>query len=136
MAEGKTADGGGTLRSRESTSTDDLWEEKAEAQARFARRKLAHHVRIGDAGRKGPGREEGYIEAPVRVFSDVTDPGSLKPPGLTRERATLTAALVDANLEAPQKFDPVWRAIIGSHTGALARSCVTLELTILAFRKA
>ena len=30
----------------------------------------------------------------------------------------------------------MWRAIIGAHTDALARSCVTPELTVLASRKA
>ena len=44
------------------------------------------------------------------------------------------AALVSAALEAPQNFDPTRRAIIGAHTDALARSCVTLEPTVLAFR--
>ena len=48
----------------------------------------------------------------------------------------MASALVSATLEAPKNFDPVWRAIIGSHTDALARSCATLELTVLAFRKA
>ena len=48
----------------------------------------------------------------------------------------MAAALVSATLEAPQRFDPIWRAIIGAHTGTLDKSCVTLELTVLAFRKA
>ena len=46
------------------------------------------------------------------------------------------AALVNAVLEAPQNFDPTWRAIIGAHTDTLARICVTLELTVLVFRRA
>ena len=44
------------------------------------------------------------------------------------------AALASAVLETPKDFDHTWRAIIGVHTDALARSCVTLEPIVLAFR--
>ena len=101
VGRGKTPYLDGTLRSMESTSTDGLWEEKAEAQAGFVQRKLAHHVRIGGTSRKGSGREEGHIEPPAKVFSDITDPDSLRLPELTHAQATLAAALVSATLEAP-----------------------------------
>ena len=135
MGESKSSDQDGAPSPKESTNPDDLWEEKSEAQAKLAQPKLARHVRIGGARRKGSRREEGYIKPLVKVFSDVKDPGSLRPPELNHEQATLTAALVSATLEAPQNFDPAWRAIIGSHTNTLARSCVTLELTVLTTRK-
>ena len=136
MEDGRATDRGGAPGPRECANSDDLWKEKAEAQAKFVKAKLARHVRIIGARRKGSKREEGYIEPPVKVFSDAEDPDNLRPPELTDEQATLVAALVSATLEAPQSFDPMWRAIIGAHTDALARSCVTQERTILAFRKA
>ena len=136
MEEGRAIDRDGASGPREAVSSDDLWKEKAGAQAKFVKAKLARHVRIGGARRKGSKREEGYIEPPVKVFSYVEDLDSLRPPELTHEQATLAAALVGATLEAPQNFDPMWGAIIGAHTNALTRSCATLELAVLASRKA
>ena len=114
----------------EGGSSGDVWKEKAAAQIRFAK------GRTGSGRKKGSKREEGSIKPPVIFFSDVEDSDNLRPPELTHEQAMAAAALASAALEAPQNSDSTWRAIIDAHTSALARSCVTLELTALAFRGA
>ena len=67
---------------------------------------------------------------------DENDPGALLSLYLTIEQLAAAAELVSANLESPEEFSPIWRAIVGPHTGALARSYETLELTVLVFRGA
>ena len=77
---------------------------------------------------------QGYIEPPVVEFMDVSDPGTLLAPDLTGEQVAAATELVSASLEAPEEFNPIWRAIAGARTDALVRTCETLELTVLAFR--
>ena len=87
-----------------------MWEEKAANQARFSKGRVS-------GGRKTCSkREQGYVEPPVIVFSDVENPDDLRPPDLTHGQVAAAAALVSAVLEAQKDSDPTWRAIIGVHT--------------------